>query len=179
MIDFESRIKEIIAWLQQEFAGIRTGQASPAILDSVKVDSYGAKMPIIQMASVSIEDARTLRISPWDSGSISNIEAAIRDANLGVSLSADSSGLRVSFPQLTSERRTQLVKLAGQKLEDARISVRKSRDEVMKELDKQVKDGDMSKDQHFAAKDKIQKQVESANAKLEEMFDAKEKEIAN
>ena len=179
MIDFENRTKDIASWLQQEFSGIRTGQAAPAILDSVRVESYGTKVPINQTASISIEDARTLRISPWDTGQIKAIETAVREADLGVSVSTDSAGLRISFPELTSERRTQLLKLAGQKLEDARISVRGARDEVMKDLDKQEKGGEISKDQHFATKEKIQKQVEAINKKLEEMFERKEAEISN
>jgi len=178
MNDFNERSKEIIAWLQHEFSGIRTGQAAPAILDSVKVDSYGAMVPINQVASVGIEDARTLRISPWDASVISSIEKAVQEADLGVSVSTDSSGLRVSFPELTSERRDQLVKLAGQKLEDARISVRGARDEAMKELDKQEKDGDLSKDEHFAGKDKLQKAVEETNKQLEDLYDAKQAEIS-
>lgn len=176
-MDFETKGKGIIAWLQQEYSGIRTGQAAPAILDSIKVDSYGAKVPINQVASIGIEDARTLRVSPWDAGSVSAVEGAIRDANLGVSVVTDSSGLRVIFPELTSERRTQLIKLAGQKLEDARISVRGVRDEVMKALDKQKKDGELSEDGYFAAKEKIQKQVEAVNMELEGIYAAKEKEV--
>ena len=179
MDDFEKRGKEIIEWLQQEFAGIRTGQATPAILDSVKVDSYGTRVPINQVASVGIEDARTLRISPWDTDSITAIETAITDADLGVSVSTDSSGLRVSFPELTSERRQQLLKVAGAKLEEARISVRGARDEAIKELDKDEKAGDISKDALFAAKETIQKQVDATNHTLEELFKNKEGEISN
>jgi len=178
MIDFEERGKEIVVWLQQEFTGIRTGQAAPAILDSIKVDSYGALVPLNQVSSVGIEDARTLRVSPWDAGAIASIETAIREANLGVSVSSDSSGLRVSFPELTSERREQLIKLAGQKLEDARISVRGSRDEAMKVFDKQEKDGDISKDGYYTAKEQLQNQVESVNKQLDGLYNAKEGEIA-
>lgn len=166
-----------MAWLQQEFAGIRTGQAAPAILDSIKVDSYGTRVPVNQVASISIEDARTLRVSPWDASTVSAVESAIRDANLGISVVTDSSGLRVIFPELTSDRRTQLIKLAGQKLEDARISVRGARDEVMKSLDAQQKSGEISEDAYFSAKEKIQKQVESINRQLESIYDAKELEI--
>lgn len=178
MIDFEKRAKEIINWLSQEYTGIRTGQAAPALLDSVKVENYGSRMPVNQVATVGVEDARTLRVSPWDAGNIKAIETAIREADLGVSVSGDSTGLRVIFPELTSERRTQLLKLAGHKLEEARISIRGARDEAMKFIDKQEKDGDISKDEHFAAKEKIQKQVESANKELESLYGAKEIEIS-
>lgn len=178
MDDFEKRTASVISWLQQEFTGIRTGQAAPAILDSIRVDSYGSKVPVNQVASIGIEDARTLRISPWDTDSIGAIETALREADLGVSVATDSAGLRVSFPELTSERRTQLIKLAGTKLEEARIRVRGARDDVMKGLDKQEKEGDLSKDEHFAAKEKVQKLVEATNAKLEELYKAKETEIS-
>jgi ribosome recycling factor len=178
MDEFSTRLQETIDWLSKEFAGIRTGQASPALLDGVKVESYGAKMPINQVASVGIEDARTLRISPWDSSQIAGIETALLEADLGVSVSTDSAGLRISFPELTSERRVQLTKLAKQKLEDARVSVRSARDEIMKQLDKQEKDGDLSEDEKFTAKENVQKQVETTNRKLDELYATKEAELA-
>ena len=171
------RLKEIESWLSKEYAGIRTGQASPAILDSVKVESYGTKVPIPQLGSVGIEDARTLRVSPWDSSQVSAIERAITDANLGVSVATDSSGLRVVFPELTSERRSQLSKLAKAKLEDARVSVRSVRDDVMKELEKQEKAGDISKDELFRKKEEVQKQVDTINKSLESLFEKKEQEL--
>ena len=97
MTDFDSRGKEINEWLQQEYSGIRTGQAAPALLDSVKVDSYGSQVPVNQVATVGIEDARTLRVSVWDTDSIAAIETAIREADLGVSVATDSSGFAGGF----------------------------------------------------------------------------------
>ncbi len=177
MNDFANRLKDAENWLSEEYAGIRTGIAAPALLDSVKVDSYGAKVPLNQVGSISIENARTLRISVWQSDSISAIEQAIQDANLGVSVAADSSGLRVNFPELTSERRGQLIKLAKQKLEEARVRVRTARDEAIKEIDKDEKAGKISEDERFTKKENIQKQVDEANKKLEALFLQKEKEI--
>ena len=171
------KLKEVQEWLVKEYAGIRTGQASPMLLDSIKVESYGAYMPINQVGSVNIEDARTLRISVWDKGGVSAIEKAIRDANLGVSTVADSDGVRVIFPELTSERRAQLMKLAKSKLEDARISVRNVRDEVMKLIDKQQKDGDIGEDDKFTAKEKVQTHVDATNRALEALFNQKEVEL--
>ena len=169
----DSRMKEIIAWLSQEYTGIRTGQATPALLDAIKVESYGAQVPLNQVGSVGIEDARTLRVSPWDAGQIAAVETAIKDADLGVSVATDSAGLRVIFPELTSERREQLLKLAKQKLEDARISVRGARDEAIKELEV----GEMSEDQQFTEKETIQKHVDDTNKQLEELYNQKEVEI--
>ncbi len=176
-IDIKKRLEEVTLWLQKEFAGIRTGQASPSLLDSVKVESYGAFLPIQQIGTVGIEDARTLRVSIWDSGQISATEKAIREADLGVSVAGDSAGLRIIFPELTSERRVQLLKLAKNKLEDARISVRSIRDEEMKELEKDFKLGGMGEDDKFTKKDLIQKSVEEINLKLESLFMSKEREL--
>ena len=177
MIDVEKRGKEIIEWLNNEYAGIRTGQATPALLDSVKVESYGSMVPLNQVASVGVEDARTLRISPWDAGSITAIESAIRDADLGVSVSTDSSGVRVVFPELTSERRVQLIKLAKSKLEDARVSVRSVRDDAIKELEAQHKSGEISEDEKFAQKNAKQETVEKINSELETLYTQKESEV--
>lgn len=177
-MDFQKRMNEIIDWLGTEFAGIRTGQATPALLDSIKVDSYGAKVPINQIGSVGVEDARTLRVSTWDKDQIGAIETAINDAKLGVSVATDSAGLRVIFPELTSERRTQLVKLAKQKLEDARVSVKSVRDDAMKELDKEEKAGELSEDEKFSQKEIIQKHVDATNQALEELYHKKEAEIS-
>ena len=175
---FSKRLTGITEWLTKEYTGIRTGQAAPALLDSVKVESYGAHMPINQVASIGIEDARTLRVSPWDTSMVPAIERAIKDADLGVSTVSDSSGLRVIFPDLTSERRAQLLKLAKAKLEEARVSVRAARDEVMKSLDVKQKAGEISEDDRFTKKESAQKLVDATNTKLEATYTAKESEIS-
>lgn len=176
--NFVKKLQAAENWLVEEYTGIRTGQAAPAILDSVKVESYGAMMPLNQVGSIGVEDARTLRISPWDAGSIAAIERAIADADLGVSVSTDSSGLRVSFPELTSERRDQLKKLAKTKLEDARVRIRAARDEEMKRIDAAEKNGDIGEDEKFSSKDKVQKKVDEFNQKLDSIYNQKEAEIS-
>lgn len=175
--DTKQRLADTETWLGKEYATIRTGQAAPAILDGIKVEAYGSKMPIPQVSSVGIEDARTLRVSPWDAGMVSAIERAVLDADLGVSVATDSNGLRVIFPELTSERRTQLSKLAKSKLEDARVAVRSTRDEAMKSIEKQEKAGDMSEDEMRSEKEAVQKMVDATNKNLEAMFDKKEAEL--
>lgn len=174
---FDDRVSDIIDWLGKEYSSIRTGQASPALLDNVQVDSYGAKVPVNQVGSVGVEDARTLRITPWEPDSVVNIEKAINDSDLGVSVATDSTGLRVIFPELTSERRGQLLKLAKLKLEEARVSLRGARDEAVKEIDEAEKKGDMSEDKKFNAKEELQERVDKENNKLNDMFAAKEHEI--
>lgn len=178
MIDFDARGKEIVDWLATEYAGIRTGQASPALLDGIKVESYGSMMPLNQIGSVGVEDARTLRVSLWDVGGVPAVETALREADMGVSVATDSAGLRVIFPELTSERRTQLVKLAKTKLEDARVSVRSARDEIMKDLERQQKDGDIGEDDKFTQKEEVQKKVDAVNSQLEALYDKKESEVS-
>jgi ribosome recycling factor len=175
---YEKRLKEVIEFLQKEFVAIRTGQATPALLDSVKVESYGTYMPIQQIGSIGVEDARTLRISTWDATQIPAIERAIRDSDLGVSVSSDSAGLRVIFPDLTAERRQQIVKIAKTKLEDARVSVRAVRDDVMKEIETALKAGDISEDEKHTKRELVQKSVDLTNRTLEAIFEKKEEEIS-
>jgi ribosome recycling factor len=175
--EIKQRLQETKEWLQKEYSGIRTGQANPGLLDGVKVQSYGTYMALNQVGSVGIEDARTLRLSLWDSSQVSAVEQAIRDANLGVSVVTDSSGVRVIFPELTVERREQLLKLAKSKLEDARIAVRAVRDEAMKSIDKAEKDGDISEDEKFTKKETVQGAVTSVNNDLEALFSQKEREL--
>ena len=177
MNDFEKRIAGVIDWLKNEYIGIRTGQASPALLDKVKVESYGSMMPLNQVGSVGVEDARTLRISAWDAGQIPAIETALRDADLGVSVSTDSAGLRVTFPELTGERRAQLLKLAKSKFEDARVSLRSARDDIMKDIEKQQKEGEISEDVKFTQKEIVQKKIDETNKTLDEAYSQKEVEI--
>lgn len=175
--EFDERTKEVTAWLSKEFSTVRTGRATPALLDTIRVDSYGAKVPIIQVGSVGVEDPRTLRITPWDRDSINAIERAILDADFGVSVSSDDTGVRVRFPELTSERREQLLKVAKAKLEEARVSLRGARDEIVKEMDTAHKSGDLSEDERFKAKEDLQKKVDVANREFVSMYDLKENEI--
>jgi ribosome recycling factor len=175
--EFTTRADDVLAWLAKEFTGVRTGRAAPALLDLVHVEAYGSKMPINQVGSVMVEDPRTLRVSVWDASMIRSVEKGVTEADLGVSVVVDGAGLRVIFPPLTSERRVQLLKLAKAKLEEARVSIRSIRDDAMKSLDTLEKDGEMSKDEKFTAREQVQKRVDEYNAKLESLYDAKEKEI--
>jgi ribosome recycling factor len=175
---FEKRIAEVIEHLSRELSGIRTGRAAPAVLDIVKVESYGASMAIRELATVSVEDPRTLRIVPWNAGDAKEIEKGITLANLGLSVSIDERGLRVSFPELTSERRQALLKVAKEKLEEARKSLRSARDEVWSDIQKKEKEGTVTEDEKFRFKDEMQKRVDDGGKKLDEMMERKEKEIA-
>lgn len=176
---FEKRIKEIEERAAKELSGVRTGRAAPAILDGVLVESYGTRVPIVQVATVGVEDARTIRITPWDMSNSKEIEKAVMQANLGLSVGADEKGVRVSFPELTSDRRTQLLKLAKEKIEEIRTELRAARDQVWNDIQKQEKDKLLTEDEKFRAKDDMQKRVDAANNGFDAALERKEKEIAS
>ena len=176
---FKDELKKVDEWLLHEFASLHTGRANPAILDGVLVEAYGARTPIEHVATVSIEDPRTIRISPWDKTHVKEVERAISSANLGLSVSTDNEGLRVAFPQLSSERREMLVKLSKNKLEEARIAVRTEREKVWADIQAQEKDGLITEDEKFRYKDELQKLVDEANSRLLEFTERKEKDILN
>lgn len=171
-------IQETEEWLTRELAGVRTGRATPTLLDAVKPEAYGTRTPLSQLASVSVEDARTLRIIPWDATLVKDIEKGITDANLGVGISSDGQGLRVSFPELTSERRVQLSKIAGDKTEQARVTLRGHRTEALHELDAAKKEGGMGDDEIERLKGEVQKLIDAGNEKLAALLEKKEAEIA-
>jgi ribosome recycling factor len=177
--ELHTKIDDTTEWLRTEYLGIRTGQAAPALLDGVKVEVYGSIMPLNQVASVTIEDAKTLRVSAWDAGNVSAIEKAIGMANLGVSTGTDEKGVRVHFPDLTSERRTQLKKLVNSKLEDARITLRHERDRVWSEIQKLEKDSELSEDEKFRAKEEMEKLIKAGNTALESLAANKETELSS
>ena len=175
---FKQGIKEVEAWLSREFGGIRTGRATAAILDGIKVDAYGSEMAVRELGSISVEDARSLRIIPWDMSQAKAIEKAIALSNLGLSMALDDKGVRVTFPDLTTERRSQLVKFAKQKLEDARITLRSEREKVWKDIETGEREGKIAEDDKFRFKTELQKMVDEAGKVLEESFAKKEKEIS-
>lgn len=174
---FTAAAKETAEWLTREYATIRTGRATPVILDSIKVESYGATVSLKEVGSVGVEDARTLRVSTWDPSQVKAIEKAITEANLGLSVVADDRGIRVIFPELTAERRVELTKIAKTKLEEARVAVRKARDEAMKDIDAKEKEGGMGEDEKFTLKAELQKRVDDTNRQIETLFEKKEAEM--
>lgn len=181
MYDFSTlndAIASVTDHFKSELASIRTGQAAPAILDNVRVDAYGSKMPLNQVGSVTIEDARTLRVAAWDQDQVRAIEVAVREADLGVSVSADDKGVRVSFPELTSERRDQLLKITRSKLEESRTSIRQAREHTWHDIQKKEKDKELSEDEKFRAKEDMEKIVKDANEQLENLAKRKEEELA-
>lgn len=174
---FKQSMKDVEEWLKREFSSIRTGRATPTILDGIKVEAYGSLMSINELGNISTEDARSLRILPWDMTVVKDIEKAIIVSDLGLSVAVDDKGLRVLFPDLTSDRRAAIVKIAKQKLEDAKVTLRGEREKTLKDVEKQEKDGELSEDEKFRIKADVQKMIDDATRALEEIFVKKEKEI--
>lgn len=172
-LNLKNELKKIEEWLAKEYSQIHTGRASVSILDSIMVESYGSKMPIKNVASINVEDPKTLRISPWDKSQIKEIEKAIQSADLGLSVVSDSEGVRAIFPMLTTETRQKLVKVLKENLEEARISVRKVRQDEINKLDS------LTEDEIKRGKDDIQKCVDESNKNLEAIFNKKETDIMN
>lgn len=162
---------------KQDIASLRTGRANPALVEDLLVESYGSKTPLKHLATISTEDARTLRISPWDASVIKNIESAITSSNLGVAPIADKQSIRISLPGLTEDRRKTLAKTLSSKLEEARISLRQSREYVWKDIQEREKTGEIPEDYKFKFKDELQKIVDKISAELEDLAKRKEQEI--
>ncbi len=175
---FEAKVVAAKEWLAKEYRGLRTGRASPAVLDSISVSAYGSMTPLKQVAAIGVEDARTLRIQPYDIGILKDIERAISSADLGLGSSSDGTVIRVTFPELTAERREQLIKVAKGKLEEARTTVRLARDEAWKDIQEKERAGEITEDDKFSHKEEMQKKVDKANEDLEKVFEAKEKEMS-
>jgi len=175
---FDEKIAAAKEWLAKEYRGLRTGRAAPAILDGIQVSAYGSMMPLKQVGNVGVEDARTLRVSAYDAGLIKDIERAIAGANLGVGTSSDGASVRVSFPELSGERREQMVKFAKGKLEEARTTVRLARDESWKLVQEREREGTLTEDDKFQLKDELQKRIDKANEDLQSAFESKEKEMS-
>jgi len=174
----KTQITETEEWLSRELSGVRTGRATPTLLDGVKPEAYGSRTPIRELANISVEDARTLRIIPWDKELLKVIEKGITDADLGISVSTDDQGLRVSFPELTSERRTQLSKIAGTKTEQAKGTLRIHRTDAIKAIDAAEKEGGMGKDEVARLKVEVQKFIDAGNEALAKHLEKKETEIS-
>ncbi len=175
--EYKNKIIEIENWTKKEFSGIRTGAASIAILDNISVMAYGTMMPINQLANLGIQDAKSLLVTPFDTSIMKELEKGLNDANLGLAISADSAGIRLSFPDLTSERRVMLMKLAKEKLEEGKIRIRKERDEVKKEIERMEKDKEISEDERFNKMEELEKATKEAGESLDNIFKNKEEEI--
>lgn len=171
--DFEKAISHF----KDELGKIRTGRASVSLVEDLLVDYYGSKSPLKQVASITIPEPRTIAITPWSSDVLVNIEKAVRESQMSLNPVNDGKLIRINLPALNEERRHEIVKILNQKAEDTRVSVRKTRETIWEEIQNMEKDGTIGEDDKFSGKDKLQKQVDEYNAKIEEMRKKKEDEI--
>lgn len=172
----ETKMNDAVDHFSEESRKIRAGKANPAMLDGVKIDYYGSMTPVTQVATVTAADARTLNVQPYEQQHLQPIEKAILEANLGVTPNNDGKIIRINLPQLTEERRKELVKMASSAAEDSRISVRNARREANDDLKKLQKAGE-SEDAIKAAEDQVQKLTDKHIQAVDDMLEAKEKEI--
>lgn len=171
------KFDKAIEHFKQELSSLRTGRANPALVENIQVESYGSKMPLTHIASVSIPDAKTIAIQPWDKSNIGPIEKAIQAANIGLNPVNDGMLVRLNIPPMTEERRKEMVKLLGQISEKAKIAIRNVREEIIKEFKKQEEEQNLTEDDISGMKKDLQEVVDRYNEQVKEISTAKEKEI--
>jgi len=177
LFEAEEKMDKAVTVARDDFAGIRTGRAQPAMFNKISADYYGTATPVTQMASFHVVDARMVVITPYDKGSLGAIEKAIRDSDLGVNPTDDGAVIRVSFPQLTQERRREFIKIAKNKAEDARISIRSVRRHAMGALEKLADDGEVGEDLVRRAEKTLEDVTHKYVAAVDELLRHKEAEL--
>ena len=177
MKDGETKMNKCVDVAKDDFASIRTGRANPALFNKIMVDYYGAMTPLSQLATVQVPEARMALISPFDKGAMASIEKAIRESDLGVNPGNDGVVVRVTFPQLTEERRKEYIKMAKTKGEDAKVAIRNVRRAVKEALEKLEKDGVISKDDLSRSEKDLEKITGDHTSKIDELLKHKEAEL--
>ncbi|AHF09612.1 MULTISPECIES: ribosome recycling factor [Dehalobacter] len=175
--DAEEKMHKTEEVLKKDLASVRAGRANPAVLDKVSVDYYGTPTPINQLANVSVPDPRMITIQPWDKSSIKDIEKAILKSDLGLTPSNDGMVIRLNIPQLTAERRAEIVKTVKKKAEDAKVAVRNIRRELIDDIKQLEKDKTVSEDDSKKGQEKAQKLTDKTVKDIDEILEKKEKEI--
>ncbi len=173
----QEKMAKSVGHARQEFSGIRTGRASPVLVEKLPVDYYGTEVPLQQLAGFSVPEARQLLINPYDQGSMGAIERAIRESDLGLNPSNDGHSIRLNFPPLTEERRKDLVRVVRQMAEDGRVALRNERRAARHELERLNKDSDLSDDDLQRAEKELDRHIHSHEAQIDEALAAKEAEL--
>jgi len=177
LVDAKERMGKSVEATRNELATVRTGRASPHLLDRVVVDYYGAETPLKQLAQVAATDARMLTVTPYDKSSISAIEKSVMESDLGLTPSNDGNVIRLQIPELTEERRKELVKVVHGVAEDGRVAVRNIRRDVMHDLRELKKEGEAGSDEEHRAEAELQKQTDGSISEIDKMLKGKEEEI--
>ena len=174
---FKEQFESAIAHLREEIKNLRTGRATPAIVEDVTVVAYGGKQPLKALASISVTDAKTLTVEPWDKSILKDVEQAIGTSDLGINPINDGKLLRLPLPDLTQDRRQELIKVLHRKLEDGRIAVRQIREDARKEIDTAEKNKTIGEDEKFTQQETLEKMVKEHNETIKKIGDDKEREI--
>jgi ribosome recycling factor len=177
VLEAEEKMEKAVEVLTGEFKGVRTGRATPALVDGIQVDYYGAPTPIKQLATITIPDARLIVLKPFDPGSLGEIAKAIQKSNLGINPSNDGKVIRLAIPPLSEERRKQMTKMAKDLAEKAKVSIRSVRRDGNAQVDTEEKEKTITEDEKFKAREEIQKLTEQYEKQVEEALEKKTKEI--
>ncbi len=177
MDELRGRMTKSVDALQEELLGIRTGRASPALVERLQVEYYGTLTPLNQMASIAVPEPRLLVIRPWDASALNDIERAIQKSDLGLTPMNDGKLIRLSIPRLTEERRRELVKLVSRRVEEGRVAIRNLRRDALKDLQEFEKEKMISEDEFFHAKDQVQELTDQFIARIDEIGKRKEEEV--
>jgi len=174
---WRERMQKAVGHLQEEFGSIRTGRATPALVEKLKVDYYGSEVPLQQLAGFSVPEPRVLVISPYDKGAMKAIEKAVQASDLGITPSDDGQVIRLAFPELTEERRKDLVKVVKHRAEECRVAVRNVRRSVRQELEAAEREGEMSRDDLDRVEKDLEKLTHEVVAEIDRMLEHKEAEL--
>jgi ribosome recycling factor len=175
--ELKKNLDKALSHLRQEFAGLHVGRANATLVDEISVESYGTQMPLKSMANISCPDSKTIRIEPWDKSVIAEIEKSIRNSDIGIQPQNMGEHILLSVPPLTEERRQQIVKRVHEESENARISVRNVRHEMLKKVKQQKDAGDISEDEVSKLEKQIQEAVDNTNKTIDEMTKKKESDV--
>ena len=175
--DAKDKMQKAVTHLQDEFSAVRTGRATPALVEKIKVDVYGSEVVLQQLAGITVPEPRVLLIAPYDKTTMKAIEKAIQSSDLGVNPSNDGQSIRITFPELTTERRKDFVKVVKKQAEEGKVSVRNIRRHTRQELEHAEKDGDISKDDLDRAEKDLEKRTHEVVAEVDELLKHKETEL--
>lgn len=175
--EFKEDFKQAVEFLKTDISQLRTGRATTAMVDSITVEAYGSRQPLKAVGTIMVADPKTITIEPWDKGLLAALEKGVRDSGLGINPVNDGKLIRLSLPELTTERRQELIKVLHQKLEAARISIRKIREDVRNMIAEEEKGGSINEDAKFRLQEDLEKMVKEYNEEIKKIGDNKEKEI--
>ena len=174
---YEEKMEKALDVLKREFSGLRTGRASTSLLDSISIEAYGSKVPLNQVSNISVPESRLLTVQVWDDSLVNTVDNSIRNSNLGLNPMIEGSLIRIPIPELSEERRIEIVKIASKYSEDSKISIRNIRRDAMEKIKTLEKNKEISQDESFKFSDEVQKMTDNLIEKIDTLFADKEKDI--